>query len=209
MGSFSWLRAEMTTKRANITDGDKYKILIPKFLGGGYIVDTYEDYGDINSYNNAVYVDAKGNKTSLEGFGTADLYGLLFYFNKPDSDLLPIKAENVLNILKNGKTSNQKVRHEGIEIGCYAKDIDKLKYPLKLVSMSYKESYENCPGKSYSDPEQGFGAYEWKHYPDYAKKLTKLYDEYEELKSKSLDDLLESGKSLHEISIIYKNNEER
>ena len=32
---------------------------------------------------------------------------------------------------------------------------------------------------------------------------------YEELKSKSLDDLLESGKSLHEISIIYKNNEER
>ena len=207
MGSFSWLRAEMTTKRANITDGDKYKILIPKFLGGGYIVDTYEDYGDINSYNNAVYVDAKGNKTSLEGFGTADLYGLLFYFNKPDSDLLPIKAENVLNILKNGKTSNQKVRHEGIEIGCYAKDIDKLKYPLKLVSMSYKESYENCPGKSYSDPEQGFGAFEWKHYPDYAKKLTKLYDEFENLKSKSLDELLDEGKSLHEISVIYKAEE--
>ena len=207
MGSFSWLRAEMTTKRANITDGDKYKILIPKFLGGGYIVDTYEDYGDINSYNNAVYVDAKGNKTSLEGFGTADLYGLLFYFNKPDSDLLPIKAENVLNILKNGKTSNQKVRHEGIEIGCYAKGIDKLKYPLKLVSMSYKESYENCPGKSYSDPEQGFGAFEWKHYPDYAKKLTKLYDEFENLKSKSLDELLDEGKSLHEISVIYKAEE--
>jgi len=209
MGSFSWLRAEMTIKRANITDGDKYKILIPKFLGGGYIADTYEDYGDINSFNNAVYVDAEGNKTSLKGFGTADLYGLLFYFNEPDSDLLPIKAKNVLDILKNGKTSHQDIRHEGIEMGCYDKDVDKLKYPLKLVSMSYKESYENCPGKSYSDPNQGFGAFEWGHYPNYVKKLTKLYDEYEELKSKSLDDLLESGKSLHEISIIYKNNEER
>lgn len=37
MGSFSWLRADRSTKRKNITGGDSYKILIPKEFGGGYI----------------------------------------------------------------------------------------------------------------------------------------------------------------------------
>ena len=45
MGSFSWTRAEHTTKRSNLTEGDSYKILIPKEFGGGYIKDTYWDYG--------------------------------------------------------------------------------------------------------------------------------------------------------------------
>ena len=36
MGSFSWLRADHTTKRSNLTDGDRYKILIPKEFGGGF-----------------------------------------------------------------------------------------------------------------------------------------------------------------------------
>lgn len=33
MGSFSWLRADRTTKRSNLTKGDRYKILIPKEFG--------------------------------------------------------------------------------------------------------------------------------------------------------------------------------
>ena len=45
MGSFSWLRADKTTKRKNLTKGDRYKILIPKEFGGGFIKDTYYDYG--------------------------------------------------------------------------------------------------------------------------------------------------------------------
>ena len=45
MGSFSWLRADKTTKRKNLTEGDRYKILIPKEFGGGFIKDTYYDYG--------------------------------------------------------------------------------------------------------------------------------------------------------------------
>lgn len=32
MGSFSWMRADKTTKRSNLTMGDKYKILIPQNL---------------------------------------------------------------------------------------------------------------------------------------------------------------------------------
>lgn len=34
MGSFSWTRADHTTKRSNISGDDSYKILIPKEFGG-------------------------------------------------------------------------------------------------------------------------------------------------------------------------------
>ena len=65
MGSFSWLRADRTTKRSNIAGGDSYKILIPKEFGGGFIKDIYYDYG---------YVF---HGTENE----ADLYGILAYWN--------------------------------------------------------------------------------------------------------------------------------
>lgn len=45
MGSFSFTRADKTTKRKNLVYGDRYKILIPEEFGGGYIKDTYYDYG--------------------------------------------------------------------------------------------------------------------------------------------------------------------
>ena len=38
---------------------------------------------------------------------------------------------------------------------------DKLKYPLKLVSVSYKGTYEDCDGVSYGDPNQGFFRTYW------------------------------------------------
>lgn len=65
MGSFSWLRADRTTKRSNLTKGDRYKILIPKEFGGGFIKDTYYDYGHVF------------HGTENE----ADLYGILAYWN--------------------------------------------------------------------------------------------------------------------------------
>lgn len=37
MGSFSWLRANVDTEKANIAEGDKFACLIPKEFGGGYI----------------------------------------------------------------------------------------------------------------------------------------------------------------------------
>lgn len=149
MGSFSWLRADKTTKRNNLTDGDRYKILIPKEFGGGFIKDTYSDYGNIFEYD--------------ETKPTADLYGVLAYWNKCqgleyDGDTYPTTMHDILT---RGKTCLQNNRSKGIDIGCYKKDIDKLKYPLKLVSASYKGTYEDCEGVSYSDPNQGFFKTYW------------------------------------------------
>lgn len=147
MGSFSWLRADKTTKRSNLTDGDSYKILIPQEFGGGFIKDVYYDYG-------YVFYD-----TDHE----ADLYGILAYWNKCDGMIFNGEEypSTMKDILERGNTCLQNNRCKGIDIGCYDEDIDKLKYPLKLVSASYKGTYEECEGKSYGDPEQGFRKTYW------------------------------------------------
>lgn len=149
MGSFSWLRADKTTKRSNLVDGDKYKILIPAEFGGGYIIDTYYDYGYLFEYDRS-----KPN---------ADLYGILAYWNKCegmqfDGTEYPSTMQE---ILERGNTCLQDNRSKGIYIGCRKEDIDKLKYPLKLVSVSFKGTYEECEGKSYTDPNQGFFKTYW------------------------------------------------
>ena len=43
-------------------------------------------------------------------------------------------------------------------------EIDKLKYPLKLVSPSFKGCYEDLSKPSYGDPNQGFGSTRRKKY---------------------------------------------
>ena len=149
MGSFSWLRADKTTKRNNLVDGDVYKILVPKEFGGGYIKDIYYDYGHVFEYD-----------CTKE---TADLYGILAYWNKCegmifDGDEYP---STMKDILERGHTCDQDNRCKGIDIGCYDKQVDKLKYPLKLVSASYKGTYEECEMRSYGDPNQGFYETYW------------------------------------------------
>lgn len=148
MGCFSWTRADKTTKRSNIANGDSYKILIPKEFGGGFIKDHYRGYG-------RVLWDTESN--------TADLYGILAYWNKCpnmiyDGDEYPSTMEDILT---KGKTDYNDNRWRGIDIGCRNCDIDKLKYPLKLVSASYKGTYEDCEGRSYSDPVQGWVKTYW------------------------------------------------
>lgn len=153
MGSFSWIRADKRSSRKNISIGDKYKLLIPKEFGGGFLVDKYFDYGylfyDGDNYNG--------------GYPTNDLYGILAYWNKCEGmdyegDEYPSTMED---ILWRGHTTEQNNRIKGIEIGCYDEDIDKLKYPLKLVSMSYDGTYEDCDMRSYGDPVQGFYKTYW------------------------------------------------
>ena len=147
MGSFSWMRADKTTKRSNLTYGDRYKILIPQEFGGGFIKDTYFDYGYV-FYN-----------TDHE----ADLYGILAYWNKCDGMIYEGEEypSTMRDILERGNTCLQSNRCKGINIGCYDNKIDKLRYPLKLVSASYKGTYEECDGRSYGDPEQGFRKTYW------------------------------------------------
>lgn len=148
MGSFSWIRADKTTKRKNIVEGDAYKILIPEEFGGGYIKDHYQCYGNV----------LWDNENDM-----ADLYGILAYWNKCkdmiyDGDGYP---STMKDILTRGKTRLNSNRHKGIEIGCYDNQVDKLKYPLKLVSVSYNGTYEECENVSYSDPYQGLRRTYW------------------------------------------------
>jgi hypothetical protein len=67
MGSFSWLRANVDTEKANIAEGDRFACLIPKEFGGGYIEDTYQDYGNLGTKEN--------------GRPKYDLYELLAFWN--------------------------------------------------------------------------------------------------------------------------------
>lgn len=164
MGSFSWTRADHTTKRSNISGDDSYKILIPKEFGGGYIKDTYFDYG----------------KVFFETDHEADLYGILAYWNHCEGmvyegDHYP---ETMDEILKYGNTMQQENRCIGIEIGCYDDQVDRLEYPLKLVSVEYEGTYEECKGRSYSDPDQGFPKKTWRNrrYERYLRKTLEAED---------------------------------
>lgn len=171
MGSFSWIRADKATRRKNLTMGDKYKILIPKEFGGGYIIDIYYDYGYIFSdmvedkFNGSPrgYYDSEGNFTSMSELGINDLYGVLAYWNSKENlnYFSKNRPKNIIDILKYGQTCEQSNRCSGIDIGCYDNQIDELKYPLKLVSMRYNGSYEDCDMRSYGDPEQGFCKTYW------------------------------------------------
>ena len=163
MGSFSFLRADRTTRRNNLTMGDSYKILVPDIYGGGYIKDKYFDYGYINhGKDHAVYIDKNKHIYELTGI-TADLYGVLAYWNNPEmvENLKGKGMPDMLRILLFGDTCDQPVRCKGIDIGCYDDQIDKLKYPLKLVSVSYKGTYEECEMRSYGDHNQGFYKTYW------------------------------------------------
>lgn len=141
MGSFSWLKADSLTRVANVAYGEPFKFLIPKEFGGGFIKDKYQDYG---------YLGKKEN-----GEPKYDMYELLAFWNKElvGDDL--IYEGNFPNMKEIDKYTDHN-RDLGIDIGCYDEDIDKLKYPLKLVSASYKGTYEDLETYSYEDPDQGF-----------------------------------------------------
>lgn len=66
-----------------------------------------------------------------------------------------LKYDGEFPNLKERDGYTDKNRHIGIAIGCYDKEIDKLKYPLKLVSCSFKGSYEDCVGKELRRPRAG------------------------------------------------------
>ena len=138
MGSFSWNKADDLTNIENIAHGDEFKFLIPREFGCGFIKDKYQDYG---------YLGIKEN-----GEPKYDMYELLAIWNCPDK----VKFNGEFNPLKEIDEHTDFNRCLGIDIGCYDKDIDKLKYPLKLVSMEYNGEYEDLKKPSYGDPDQGF-----------------------------------------------------
>ena len=142
MGSFSWMKADSLTKIANVTCGYPFKFLIPKEFGGGFIKDKYQDYGYLG--------------TKEDGSPKYDMYELLAFWNANIIQNRSLQYDGEYPLLKQIDQYTDLNRQIGIDIGCYDDQIDKLKYPLKLVSPSYKGSYEDLNSCSYSDPNQGF-----------------------------------------------------
>jgi hypothetical protein len=142
MGSFSWNKADKLTNIENVVYGKSFKFLIPKEFGGGFIKDKYQDYG---------YLGTKEN-----GEPKYDMYELLAFWNT--SDGLKYDGDRPLMKEIDGYTDHNR----GLGIGmddCLEENFRKmikLKYPLKLVSPSFKGTYEDLETFSLCDPDQGF-----------------------------------------------------
>lgn len=137
MGSFSWNKADKLTAIENVAYGAPFKFLIPKEFGGGFIKDKYQDYG---------YLGVKE-----DGEAKYDMYELLAFWNEADVKWNEDYEKPLMKEIDRYTDDN---RCLGIDIGCY--DMLSLKYPLKLVSASFKGTYEDLETCSLSDPDQGF-----------------------------------------------------
>lgn len=155
MGSFSWLRADKLTRYNNIYGGCPFKFLIPKEFGGGFIKDYYQDYGYLGHKENG---KPKYDIFELIAFWNADMVypdcKSHFENYRKVKEMLQYNGE--FPALKEIDDDTDYNRIIGIDIGCLDSAVEKLKYPPKLVSASYKGTYEDCDGISYGDPEQGF-----------------------------------------------------
>jgi hypothetical protein len=138
MGSFSWNKADGLTNIENVAYGTPFKFLIPIEFGGGFIKDEYQDYGYL------------GRKDDDEP--KYDMYEILAFWNKLEG----LKYEGEIPPMKEIDNYTDDNRGLGINVGCYDQDILKLKYPLKLVSASFKGTYEDLDNPSFGDPDQGF-----------------------------------------------------
>lgn len=139
MGSFSWNKADKLTQIENIAEGSSFKFLIPKEFGGGFIKDKYQDYGDLG-------IDENGNPKY-------DMYELLAFWNNEEG----LKYNGDKPLMKEVDEYTDDNRGLGIDIGCLDKDMLVLRYPLKLVSPSFKGTYEDLDTCSLQDPDQGWG----------------------------------------------------
>lgn len=139
MGSFSWNRADKLTSVENIAYGKSFKFLIPIEFGGGFIKDVYQDYGKLVKKE--------------DGSHKYDMYELIAFWNKVDG----IKFKGEFPYMKEVDEFTEHNRGLGVGVGCEDWEIDLLKYPLKLVSPSFKGDYEDLEGRSYGDPYQGCG----------------------------------------------------
>ena len=138
MGSFSWNKADDLTNVENIAYDKPFKFLIPKEFGGGFIKDYYQDYGYLG--------------TNEDGEPKYDMYELLAFWNNAED----LKFDGERPLMKEIDEHTDRNRSKGIDIGCYDNDILNLKYPLKLVSVSFKGTYEDLETCSLGDPDQGF-----------------------------------------------------
>ena len=137
MGSFSWTKADKLTNIRNIARGLPFKFLVPKEFGGMVIEDDYQGFGLL------------GTKDDGPKY---DIYELLALWNAPEL----VRFNGEFDPMKEIDEHTDHNRSIGIDIGCYDYEIEKLKYPLKLVSSVCDQGYEEVPDPSFGDPDQGF-----------------------------------------------------
>lgn len=156
MGSFSFLKAKVKSneQECSLRDGYDFKLLIPQEFGGGSIKAYYQDYGI----------------GAIIGKGQFDLYEVVAFWNNP-LEVKGIDRDSVFPLESENTDFNRGI---GIRIACWDKDHHNLKYPLKLVSVDYNKSYEECVGISYEDSTQG-----WKRigYTRWLKEMKKIKKE--------------------------------
>lgn len=156
MSSVSWLRAEDSTRYMNIASCNNvgFRLLVPKpFIeefGNEIRSEDYRGYGYI-MYNGVLY----------------DMFGLLAKFNKNylnKSAYVYKECQGTMLNPQGLRCDNETMqnRNIGVEISREVQDTMFLRYPLKLVSLSYEGTkYEKCAGFSIVDPEQGKKQTHW------------------------------------------------
>lgn len=150
MSSFSWLRAEDSTRYMNIASCNNvgFRLLVPKpfeqEFGTEIRSENYHICGFI-MYNGVYY----------------DIFGLLAKFNKDYLNKAAYPYKEVKGTSRNAQGAlcdNETMlnRNIGVAISKDVRDALFLRYPLKLVSLSYEgTSYEKCEGFSIIDPKHG------------------------------------------------------
>ena len=150
------LKADRLTKIANVFQDLKIKCLIPKEFGGGYITGYYDIWDNSLKDDKGLFVEP-----------AYSLYEIVAIWNQENES----KQGNGYDVATSPTRNRSKrqdrmtpryntwISQNNIYIGknLYSSDekIDTLKYPLKLVSLSYRGSYESCKGKSFLDPKKG------------------------------------------------------
>ena len=197
MGSFSWLKADIRSMKSesslvNIAYDKSFKFLIPKEFGGGCIKEKYQDYGYLGTKEDG---SPKYDMYELLAlWNTVDGYfenAVEIRYDDINRNRLenPIRTNIVYSDLPKMKERDvltDHIRNRGIHIsedgiylkytsGVYKEDGENYgKYPLKLVSPSYKGTYEDMEYASEQDPNQGWAT---------TKKMFRAYnlDEYREV----------------------------
>ena len=177
MGTFSFTKADLHhTTVANIMHDKPFKCLIPAAFGGKLIKDTYDGYGKLtDQVSHAEY-----DMFELLAFWNAEMpvptpvlrHAIHSgYWKKSEpapatiKELLRYDGEfTPMKTMDNHTTWNRLI---GIMMGTFQDEVDKLRYPLKLVSASCRASYEDLQSRSYTDPNQGLSPLNWVAYDNY------------------------------------------
>lgn len=150
-------------ERVTIAERDGMSDVVKKLIGGSFTISD-------------VFVGSAVSNCEKRLFALKEVPGILFdrldfeqetkYIYEPVAGLLYDALEMPKLPERNSHTGHN--RSLGIDL-CYPNRmahmnytrvdadacVDKLRFPLKLVAATYEGTYEDCVGRSYSDPDQG------------------------------------------------------